>query len=131
MKDNRRKVMIGLCIFMIAFGIFMLILSTGAIKIPFAVQFTLSLIPVIMGVVMLVVAIKGDGQAPGQPGQVPGQPGQAPGQMPGFDPSQMGQMPGQPGQMPNMGPGMAPGMTPGMTPEVAPDHKKEVENKEE
>ena len=128
MKDNRRKVMIGLCIFMIAFGIFMLILSTGAIKIPFAVQFTLSLIPVIMGVVMLVVAIKGDGQAPGQPGQGPGQPGQ----MPGFDPSQMGQIPGQ---MPNMGPGMAPGtapgMAPGMTPEVAPDHKKEVENKEE
>ncbi|MCR5633271.1 MAG: hypothetical protein K6F60_07220 [Eubacterium sp.] len=97
MKDNRRKVMIGLCIFMIVFGIFMLILSTGAIKIPFAVQFTLSLIPVIMGVVMLVVAIKGDGQAPGQTGQGPGQPGQAPGQipgqMPGFDPSQMGQMP--------------------------------------
>ena len=57
--DKKKKQMVAFCIFMIVFGLFMLILSTGIIRLPMPIQFILSLIPVIIGVVMLILVLKG------------------------------------------------------------------------
>ncbi len=53
-----RMRMIIFCVFMILYGTLMLILSTFQIQLHPVLLFILSLIPVIIGIVMLVIVIK-------------------------------------------------------------------------